>query len=275
MIVQTAAEGHPHFVIAMHQHTAFAGSVSAHFGNKDFAPIAPREPVQYVVDHHDHGWAELDALAPQSPETGLPYHLTATPLEQIVSTSAGSPAFNEAHHPFSGLISSMHTTGLYNGRFGMSDKVFLKLIPDELRSTVDAMLEVEAERQQRLTSQLEQSMPEYATEDAIFTAYKQLQFFDTFSLYMHCAHPGDRGQACFDHVPASNGSDVTITVTELAETVGDATPTYTVAPWPFEAETLDLSTAGRYLLPQPAETDLAQILDDTTVVHQTVHVVPG
>ncbi|MCE2512003.1 MAG: DUF3891 family protein, partial [Acidimicrobiia bacterium] len=127
MIVQPPAGGAadaPHFVIAMHQHTAFAGSLAAGFGNDAFAGLEPAEPMQYIVDHHDAGWADLDARAPQNPATGLPYNLTATPLAQIVATSAASPKFNEAHHPFSGIISSMHTYGLYCGRYGLSDKIF-------------------------------------------------------------------------------------------------------------------------------------------------------
>ena len=65
MIVQSASGDGRHFVIAMHQHTTFAGSLAAHFGNDEFTAIEPTEPMQYVVDHHDAGWAELDAQAPQ------------------------------------------------------------------------------------------------------------------------------------------------------------------------------------------------------------------
>ena len=73
MIVQPPAGGAadgPHFVIAMHQHTAFAGSLATDFGNDAFAGLEPSEPMQYIVDHHDAGWADLDARAP--PEPRLP-----------------------------------------------------------------------------------------------------------------------------------------------------------------------------------------------------------
>ena len=87
MIVQQADDGAPHFVIAMRQHTAFAGSLARNFGNDDFAGLEPREPMQYIVEHHDEGWAELDAAAPQDPATGLPYNLTATPLAVVAATA--------------------------------------------------------------------------------------------------------------------------------------------------------------------------------------------
>ena len=270
MIVQRAPGGAadaPRFVIAMHQHTAFAGSLAANFGNDTFAGLEPAEPMQFVVDHHDQGWAELDAAAPQDPATGLPYNLTATRLPQIIATSAGSPAFNETHHPFSGIISSMHTYGLYRGRYGLSDKIFLDTIEAELRPEVDAMLATEEDRQDRLKQELAVSDPDHATDEYLFHAYKQLQFFDTLSLYMHLAPEGERGESAFHNVPRAVGDDVTISVSERPGAV------YKIDPYPFSADELELATDGRYLTPQPAGTDLAEVLAATPVESQTVHLV--
>ena len=272
MIVQPPAGGAPgaeHFVIAMHQHTAFAGSLAANFGNDTFAGLEPAEPMQYIVDHHDAGWADLDAAAPQDPDTGLPYNLTATPLAQIVATSAASPQFNEAHHPFSGIISSMHTYGLYCGRYGLSDKVFLDLIPGDMRPEVDAMLETEVSRQRRLKQHLASGDSGLADEDVIFHAYKQLQFFDTLSLYFHLTPEGERDRSEFHNVPRAVGDDVTVTVTEGPGAV------YTLDPYPFAADGLEVATEGRYLAPQPPGTDLASVLAATPVDTQTVHLVPA
>ena len=77
MIVQSAADGEAHFVIAMRQHTAFAGSLARNFGNDMFVGLSPQEPMQFIVEHHDQGWVELDVEAPQDPATGLPYNLAA------------------------------------------------------------------------------------------------------------------------------------------------------------------------------------------------------
>ncbi len=270
MIVQCAPGGHtdaPHFVIAMHQHTAFAGTLAANFGNDDFAGLEPTEPMQFIVDHHDQGWSDLDAAAPQDPATGLPYNLTATPLEQIVATSAASPAFNEAHHPFSGIISSMHTYGLYRGRYGLSDKIFLDLIPDHLRSQVETMLSAEEDRQDRLREELARSDPDHATDEHVFHAYKQLQFFDTFSLYFHLMPEGERGESTFPNVPRAVGEDVTISVVERPGGV------YGLDPYPFGTNDLELTTAGRYLSPRPPGTDLGPVLAALPVDFQTVRLV--
>jgi len=267
MIVQSAADGDAHFVIAMRQHTAFAGSLARNFGNDMFVGLSPQEPMQFIVEHHDQGWVELDVEAPQDPATGLPYNLTATPLPQIVSTSAGSPAFNAEHHPFSGLISSMHTFGLYNGRYGLTDKVFLDIIPDELRPSVDEMLASELERQAALKTALEATDPEHASDEYVLHAYKQLQFFDMLSLHLHLNPVGGRGDTEFSHVPRSVGDDVVISLIERNDGV------YSLDPYPFAIDGLDVFTEGRYLFPQQAGTDLGALLADTEISAQHVRLV--
>ena len=75
----------------------------------------------YVCRWHDRGWRDLDENPPLDPRTGLPYHLGETPIEITMLTSATSPHHNEAVHPYCGLLDSMHITGLYHGRYGLSD----------------------------------------------------------------------------------------------------------------------------------------------------------
>jgi hypothetical protein len=49
--------------------------------------------------------------------------MARTPTPEVVKTNFGSPDFNEAHHPYCVLLSSMHSVGLYNGRYGFSQFV--------------------------------------------------------------------------------------------------------------------------------------------------------
>lgn len=270
MIVQNAPEGQPRFVITMLQHTTFAGELARHFGNEEVVPLDPREPLEFVVANHDRGWDDLDGRAPQDPATGLPYNLITTPISEIVATSAGSPDYNESHHPLSGLISSMHSYGLYHGRYGLApDKLFIDRVPDGMRPQVDAMLDGELARQERLRAELEAdpATAAWADEGAVFRAYKQLQFFDTFSLYCHMQPPGARGDATFDHVPAGPTADVSISVQERPGGV------YRLDPYPFERDGLELFTEGRYLRPAEAGADLAAVMASTPVERQTVTLV--
>jgi hypothetical protein len=46
--------------------------------------------------------------------TRLPYIMAPTPTRDVVKTNVGSLDFNGARHPYCGLLSSMHSVGLYN-----------------------------------------------------------------------------------------------------------------------------------------------------------------
>src|SRR5437763_8780049 len=147
MIIQTAPEGAPRLAITMDEHTALAGQFAAAFGNANFEPVEPREVMLYVISQHDKGWAAFDAAPKLDARTGLPYNLVDTPAEDITRTSAASPDFHEKHHPYAALISSMHSWGLYNGRYGTSDKVLLNTITAEQRHLAERMIEGELKRQ--------------------------------------------------------------------------------------------------------------------------------
>jgi hypothetical protein len=264
MIIQSAPKGQPHFVIEQVDHARMSGRLAEAFGNAEFAPLDPREPLVFMVAHHDEGWAELDARARRDPNTGLPYHLTQTPLADLLPTNTGSPDFNERHHPLSGLISSMHTWGLYHGRYGLSDFIFIDRVPTEMRPQVDAMLDGELQRQERLKARLrgDPATAQFADEAHIFTFYKLLQFFDTLSLYFHTAHAEARKEAQFKNVPRAVGDDVTVTI----KPTGDGR--YALSPFPFAGDALTVWVEGRYLTPQPEEVDLAQLLRSKPKVKQ-------
>lgn len=261
MIVQTAAQGQPHFVIRQIDHARASGTLAEAFGNAEFTQLAPREPMLYMVAHHDEGWQALDDQLLLDPQTRLPYHLTKTPILKLIETGGGSPAFNEAHHPYSGLISSMHTYGLYHGRYGLSDKVFIDSFPAEHRPAVDLMLAAELERQARLKADLQED------EKTYFHNYKLLQFFDTLSLYFHTTHAEARAESKFLNVPRAIGDDVTLTITPLD------TDTYRLAPFPFAGE-VKFSTHGKYLFPLSESADLAQVMAEIPENIQTVRIVP-
>lgn len=245
MIVQSATDDAPHLVITMAEHTEFAGRVARVFGNDTFEAVVPRDEMLFVVDHHDQGWAELDAVLGLDPETRLPYSLTRTPFAEIIKTSARSPSFNEAHHPYCGLLSSMHSWGLYNGRYGMSDRVLLDLVAAEQRPSVDAMLDGEIARQERIKTSLADNPVTAAwIEDThLFQNYKQLQFFDTLALYFNLTCADQREASSFDHVPMTGSEDVTVAIRP------EGSGTYSFTPYPFAEDGLEVPFTGRSLAP--------------------------
>jgi hypothetical protein len=244
MIIQTAPKGELRLAIMMYEHTALAHQFARAFGNDQFEPLSPGDPMHFIVLHHDAGWADFDADPATDANTGLPYNLIDTPAEYITVTSRLSPEFNERQHPYSGLISSMHSWGLYNGRYGMSKMVLIDNIPLEKRPLAEAMLSDELARQKRLKQavSIEPAMAGWLDDQHIFQNYKQLQFVDTLALYFNRVHASERKEATFEHVPANSSEDVNITVRPCGVGV------YAVSPFPFGAEA-EFGFAGRLLSP--------------------------
>jgi hypothetical protein len=269
MIVQTAPDGAPRFVIRMSEHTALSDRFADAFGNDSFAPVAD-PAARFIIANHDAGWADLDNEFRIDPATGYPYNLTETPFELIMGTSKASPDFNETHDPFSGLLSSMHSWGLYNGRYGLSDIVLLDKVAEQNVPAAEKMLGHEETRQARLkkTLQADSETRDKVAEDRLMQAYKQLQFFDTLALYFNRVHEGARVEAVFPHVPMSETEDADITVTPLGDGI------YRVAPWPFVGDMLQVLFDGRYMQPEPGSARSTRAAD-LPVDGQTVTLTAG
>lgn len=231
--------------MTMDEHTAFAAVLAAHFGNDTFEAVAPRDVMLYLIAHHDAGWRDLDALALRDPATGLPYNLVQTPFEHTVRTSAASPEFNARHHPYAGLLSSMHSWGLYNGRYGMSDRVLITGFSGDKRVRANSMLAAEEARQDALKAELREdpATAAWIDEDHLFQNYKQLQFFDTLALYFNATEESARAPATFPHVPMTASEDVDVSLVPRGGGV------YELNPYPFDDDKLEITFAGRYLEP--------------------------
>jgi hypothetical protein len=272
MIIQTApAQGAPRFAIKMDEHTALAGEFARAFGNAAFEPVEPAELLLYIITHHDKGWAGFDAAPKTDPRTGLPYNLVETPAEDITRTSAGSPDFHEKRHPYCALLSSMHSWGLYNGRYGLSDKVLIDTISPNDRPLADRMLEAEIKRQERLKAELARD-PETAAwieEGHLLQNYKQLQFFDTLALYFNRSHEAARTEASFPRVPMTARQDATVTVRPVAPA------TYAVSPYPFRESAAKFRFSGRYIRPaQRGDADWAEVFAEAPLEWQSFTLVP-
>jgi hypothetical protein len=265
MIIQNASAGQPQFVIRQVDHAQVSGRYAASFGNDTFAPLEPKELMVFVAAHHDEGWAEADATPPRDPQTDLPYQFTEMPRPLVVPVHARSPEFNERHHPFCGLLASMHSWGLYHGRYGLAERATIDSIGPADKPALLAMLQGELARQARLQTQLaaDPATRAWADDSMLFNCYQQLQFFDTLSLYFCMGDPAAPRPAVFRRVPLAVGMDVTITVRPLRSGF------YSLSPYPFAADFLEVKLTGRYMLPVPPQADLAAVLDETPEEAQT------
>ena len=249
MIIQTAPAGQSRLAIMMYEHSALSHQFARSFGNERFEASQPNDLMFSVVLHHDVGWAEFDRAPVTDMATGLPYNLVDTPAEYITVTSRLSPEFNQRQHPFCGLMSSMHSWGLYNGRYGLSSMVLIDKIPPQDRPLAQRMLDGELERQKRLRAELAQDPKTsgWIEDKRLFQNYKQLQFFDTLALYFNRTHPSERGEVMFEHVPLNSERDVTIVVRPR-----DA-GAYELSPYPFAADAAEYAFAGRIIEPGQSE----------------------
>lgn len=257
MIVQDNPTGPERFVMTMCQHTTFADRLADQFGNDRFAKIVDPS-VRYVIAHHDEGWLPIDQDVHINHKTGLPYHLAGTPFEFTSQTMRGSPDFNAKHSDLAGLISSMHTAGLLNGRYGLAPPGILARFEGDKKAFAEQVLADELARQEKLKTHLD------VDESLVWVAYKQLQFFDMLSLYFHSKAEGARGAESFPDVPTQNGDDVTIHITEQGESV------YTLDPFPFVNTTLSISFEGRWMSPVEPEQSGRAVFESLPVSTQTV-----
>jgi len=245
MIIQTAPAGEPRLAIMMYEHTALAHQFARAFGNEQFEPAQPADLMCHVTLHHDAGWFEFDRDPATDLHTGLPYNLVDTPAGHITVTSRRSPDYNERQHPFCGLISSMHSWGLYNGRYGLSSMVLIDKIPAQDKPLAQRMLDDELDRQERLKGELAKdgATAAWIEKARLFQSYKQLQFFDTLALYFNRTDPSERGETAFTHVPLNAGQDATVTVRPKEPGI------YALSPYPFAAEGAEFAYAGRRISP--------------------------
>jgi hypothetical protein len=243
MIIQTAPLGQPHLAIMMYEHTALAHQFAREFGNAKFQAVDPTDPMFHIVLHHDAGWADFDRDPVTDPKTNLPYNLVETPAEYITVTSRLSPEFNQRQHPYCGLMSSMHSWGLYNGRYGLSKMVLIDKIPQHDRPLADRMLAGELNRQEQLKAEIacDPATAPWLDERHLFQNYKQLQFFDTLALYFNRTHPTERGEMKFEYVPVNASEDVTITVHSRGKGF------YELSPYPFAAQSAEFAYGGRHI----------------------------
>jgi hypothetical protein len=251
MMVQSAPPGEARFISTMVEHNDLCGQFARAFGNERFERIEPYDEMLYVVSHHDRGWDERDANPVLDPEAGVPFGIGGGPVPDGLATSRKSPDFNERRHAYCGLLSSMHSWGLYNARYGFSQFSTRKggsvsiPIKREFETETRAMLDHELARQQRLKAKLaaDPATRGWVDEKHLIQNYKQLQFFDTLALYFNLRHESERGEETYVHVPMTADEDTTVTVRPAGG------GTYSFDPFPFAGNRLEVFNHGRYMKP--------------------------
>lgn len=230
MIVQPRAS--ELLLIRQTDHAALSGELARHWGNADFAPLAPRDSMVLAAAHHDDGWRTWEAAPRVDPRTQRPYQFTDLPLAEHAGFYLTGVEDVAGRDAYAGLLVCLHLSGLYQRRFGIDPGIPVKKLSPEEDRTRAAVLDQLAARQQALRQRLAASgVPVRLLEEGhVWANYKLLQIFDRLSLYF-CTRPPrplTLGPAPADY----NGQDVELALGPLG---GQAVR---LTPWPFDVSPL-------------------------------------
>jgi hypothetical protein len=118
MIVRELPDGRV-LAITQENHADLSAQFAAHWGSGAFARLAPYETLVFATTYHDSGHREVDAEVPFDLEHCQPYGHRNTPAERRKPEAiAANNQWLCDRDVYSGLLVSMHHTGLRKQRYG-------------------------------------------------------------------------------------------------------------------------------------------------------------
>ncbi len=186
-------------IVLQPDHADLSAQLAEAWGGPGFDRPQPYAPLVRATRRHDDGWAvweqrpRLDADgAPQS------FGSVAAPVHLAFYRACVEAVADE--DPAAGLLVSMHMSGLYRQRYGVTP-VPPRDLPEDVRDVVDAFVQQEEDRQVALRRMLD------VDEAWRWTSYALLQVFDLLSLHLCLAdmEAGEPG-AC-EGVPTTAGGE--------------------------------------------------------------------
>jgi Protein of unknown function (DUF3891) len=239
MIVRKEADGSL-VLIGQTDHSRLVGQFAAHWGNARFTAPEPYDSVVRAAVYHDYGWLRYET-SPIVTETG------ETPdFRQVGATQLASYQWcvdwMTGIDRYSGLIVSMHRTGLWRQRYGTITYP-TAFNPRALSAeTEDFIARHEAwqEQEQRALDPAQ-----------VWTNYRLLQVWDLLGLYFCCAEPTEDR---IEPVPAAYGAGKTDGV--RLDMMPETARRVRFDPYPFDARPLKVQLASKRL-PKQRFADLA------------------
>jgi hypothetical protein len=179
MIVRKDANG-TLLLIGQTDHSRLVGQFAAHWGNGRFEAPEPYESVVRAAVYHDYGWLryETNPVVNADGETPDFRQVGARQLDSYqwcVDWMAGIDRY-------SGLIVSMHRTGLWKSRYDTiahPTSFNRRDLSDEIKAFI-AKHEAWQEEQQRTLDPAQ-----------VWTNYRLQQVWDLLGLYFCCAEPAE------------------------------------------------------------------------------------
>lgn len=229
------------------EHARMTGELVEAWGGNGFEPVGPIDAVRLAAEMHDAGWAEFDAEPLVNPATQRPYSFLDIPQNVHVAAHTRTVERASQADPYAGLLTSLHSAGLYRRRYGYLPHIPFRPVAPEHEAAVDRFLA----EQDQLQDDLQYLLRPEAEE--LWTHYRWFQLWDALSLYVCMLHAENVGDGLLlARVPFRPGGPET----DLhLKALGDAR--FGVAPWPFKPAQLALRWQARLLPDQPYTSDAA------------------
>jgi hypothetical protein len=212
-------------LIGQTDHSQLVGQLAAHWGNAEFAVPDPYESVVRAATFHDYGWLAYETTPEINEETGEPYLFreVATTQRHIddyqwcVDWLAGIDTY-------SGLLASMHRTGLWQARYDRISHPAGRFNPKAVRPEIQQFISHNEAWQTQERAEL--------NENGVWVNYSLLQVWDLLGLYFCCAEPCED---YFEPVPVGYGESGG----GVRLTLKPASPTQVAFdPYPFDTRPL-------------------------------------
>lgn len=243
-------------------HARLAGALARHWGRDSFERPEPRGAVLAATDLHDEGWAAFD----RQPRLGVdstPLGFTGVGPEPWIEIYERGIEAVTAIDPYSGLLVSMHGTGLRRRRYGLSPSwpetkpAFEQFVSEQEADQRSLAERLHAEGDGRIsTMDLEilwtlhqDGQLEGHTESRLWQNYGLLQAWDSLSLAF-CTSVS--GPSSGQRISAPQEPGLVGTSLEL-DRLGDGS--FVIEPYPFGTEPLEVSVPYRTVAASAFDTE--------------------
>jgi hypothetical protein len=220
-------------IIPQTAHSLFVGQMAAHWGNRDFETPQPFESVARAAAYHDYGHLNWEPDLPFDAATGEPLEFRKLPdIDRQLRAYQGCIEWMNEIDPYSGLLVSMHQTGLRRKRYDLIAHP-VNSIPASPYPPVEQFIVHNEARQEQAQQQLE--------PDEVWTNYHLLQVWDLLGLYFTCEEPVDD---YIDPVPMGYGKNSARAAMSM-KVVGKGKIAFD--PYPFDQRPLKVQIACKRL----------------------------
>lgn len=221
-------------LIGQTDHSQFVGQLAAHWGNAQFAAPEPYESVVRAAVFHDYGWLAYETSPDIGEETGEPYLFREVPFsQQHLNDYQWCVDWLSGIDRYSGLLVSMHRTGLWKARYERVQHPPGRFNPKAMRPEIQEFISRNEAWQQLELAEVDQ--------DGAWVNYRLLQVWDLLGLYFCCDEPCDD---YIEPVPTSYadpGQEARLTLTPA----GDHKVAFD--PYPFDVRPLQVQIGCKRL----------------------------